>query len=559
MKNKALIVPFFLLMTFLGSSSIYGQIVDVKKAPGEADEREEVDYDLTDQERYESQQFVHEGLLQRQIKENCDKLKDSKACRGGGKTEFMGVDSNMVQAVAKMYSLFGGMIGATGDAMDFKGKSSTDKESTDDSSQNADDNQADNSQNGEQTQGEENNSGDKGDKEEGGKKKNYCVYIPAAGETIAMFMQQMGQDNIMNQASTETPQKDMLYKAARSHETRAKTAKMQGTVWGATTACYAAYMATGGISMDWKFLLQAGAAGFLTIFWFNEAKQHEKYAEEVRKIADNLPGKGDCNPHTQKDCYCAQPETQYDPTHCLPELHKKAVANTSFRVPCVDKDMKADAQCDCVTKEACFDTEFFSDISAPGFVQFGQSSAGKDFKKLTRGELVNGKLGAGSNGNSVAAKRLLGDLAKKVDGNKPLSKSDLSVSDAMEGMGMPPSLARAIAAQPTTAEGRRRAAGVTSGSTSRARVTSSSGNRNGVLRFSGGTGRIGAQKKNSGPNFKSMLNKMKKKKGGSNQKYLKFANKAQNQAQIENNKDKALFEIISRRYQVSGWRRLEIQ
>jgi len=546
MKNKAKNLIPFLLLVLLVSGPTHAQIVDSINAPNTEDEKEAVDYDLTDQERYESQQFVHEGLLQRQIKEQCEGLKDSKACYGNGKTKFLGMDSSLIQGIAKMYSLFGGMISMAGDGMDFKTKT---KEA----------------ETPELKPGEtkpETETPETAENKEGGeKKKNYCVYIPAAGEAVATLSQQMGQQNIQNTASTETPQKDALYKAARSHETRAKTAKIQGTVWGATTACYAYYMTAGGVVLDTKTILQAAAAGFLTTYWFSEAKQQEAYAKEVKKIADNLPGKGDCNPHTQNNCYCSQPETMYDPVHCVPQLQAKALAKNSFAVPCVDKDLQADAKCDCVTADACFDSEFFSDSNLPGIGTFAASSAGKNFKSLTRGQLLNGKLSASQNGNSAAATRLLKDIAKNATPPSSLSKSQQGISDALTNAGLPAGLAKMMAMSPTTSAGKRKVASLGAGSSGSSGKTTTRRRSKGsnVLRFSNGLGKVGAQKKKSGTNFNSMLGKYKKKKTTSNKKVLKFANQAQKAAQIERNKDKPIFEIISRRYQVSGWRRLEIE
>ncbi|MCF8058575.1 MAG: hypothetical protein K9K67_04710 [Bacteriovoracaceae bacterium] len=539
---------FLLIFLFLFSclEQGYAQIVDAKVKPGEVEEKADAEYDLTDEARFESQVFIHEGLSQRKMDEECAKLKDPRACSGRGKTSFLGVDSTIVQMVAKAYSIIGGMMGMQGDAFDFEVQSPTAA-----------------TEGAPGTDGAPATEGTQGAEGEGGTKKNYCTLIPAAGEALAMFTQQLSQNTLNSQPVTqETPQKEMLYRAARSHDGRAKSAKIQGTVWGATTACYGAYMAAGGIVINTKVILQAAAAGFLTAFWFSEAKQQEKYSREINEIADSLPGRGDCNPHTQLNCYCAQKETMYDPVHCVPELHKKAIANESFRVPCVDKDLKPDAQCDCISREACFDTEFFSEVSAPGFVQFARSSAGNDFRNLTRGQLTNGKLSAGSGGSAAAAKKLLGDLASKADGGGSLDKSGLGVADEFEKFGVPKALARMMASQPTTGAAKQRVSGLS------ADLNKSRNNFNAVrkgkssseLRFNSANGQIGHKSKGQGNNFNSVLNKFKKKGSPSNSKsVLRFAQKAERQAQITKNKDRPLFEIISRRYQVSGWRRLEIQ
>lgn len=531
------------------STATHAQIINNNKSAGSGPNGEKTaeEYDLTDEARYESQIFIHDGLNNRQIKEECAKLKDSRACQGRGGTKFMGVDSELVQAVAKVYSMFGAMVGASGGG-GFQAKSDTGSTNS----------------NSQQGQGQGQGQGQSQGQGEGESKKDYCAFIPAAGETLATFAQQMGQKTIVAESQgKETPQKQQLYQASRSHATRAKTAKMQGTVWGSTAACYATYMAAGGITINWQVIAKAAGAGFLTVFWFNEAKQQEYYADEVKRIADELPGRGVCNPHTEKDCYCAQPETQYDPVHCVPELHKKAVAANSFRVPCSDKDMKPDASCDCVTRDACFDSEFFSKIKAPGFVQFANSSAGKDFRDLTRGTLNNGKLSAAANGTSARARKLLGDLAPRVKGNPSLDKNGVKASDALKLAGVPGPVARLLASQRVTPQGKRKVASLTSGfsrgSGNFKRTTRSASARSNVLRFNRTRSDIGSKSKGSKSSTNFMSKFKKKKSGRRGPKTLKFARKAQKNAEITKDKGRPIFEIISRRYQVSGWKRLEIQ
>lgn len=516
-------IAYLLMLLFALNAS--AQLADQKVKPGEIPAKTDEEYDLTDQERFDSQVFVHQGLSQRKMDEKCEELDDPNACKGRGKTKFLGVDSNLVQTVAKAYSVIGGMMGMSGDAFDFELK-------------------------------EPNADGDK-------TRKNYCTMIPAVGEMLAMFTQQTAQNTIDKQPMTqETKQKETLYRAARSHEARHDSAKIQSVVWLATTTCYGAYIAAGGISINWKVIAQAGAAFFLWQFWRSEAKQQKDYADEIKRIASELPGKGDCNPHTENHCYCSQKETKYDPVHCMPQLHKRAIANNSFRIPCADKDMKPDASCDCISRDACFDQEFFSEMSTPGFVQFAKSSTGKNVGKLMRGELTSGALSGATTGNS-ATRKLLNDLASEVDENPSLNKGGLGVADEFEKAGIPKPIARLIASRPTTSKAKNRVAGLSADlNKSRKKFSVAKKSKGtGVLRFNSATGKVGPRSKKKGTNYNALFNKFKKKKKNSRNRnsVLKFAKKAQGQAQITRNKDRPLFEIISRRYQVSGWRRLEIQ
>jgi len=513
---------------------------------------ESEEYDLTDEDRWEAQTYVHQGLSQRTMEEKCDELEDPDACKGNGSTKFMGVDSDIIQMVSKVYSLFSGAMGMQGGG--FKTKAETPEAASGQTSTTQGD-QADAATN--------TDSGAGADQAEGKDKKDYCGLIPAAGELVATTMQTLGQQEIENTDTSDSAQKAQLYKAARSHRTRAQTAKIQGTTWGATTACYGYYMTMGGIVVDWKVIAKAAGAGFLTLFWLSESKKQDEYADQVNAIADALPGKGDCNPHTEKSCYCAQEETQYDTANCLEILNKKITDTTSYSVPCVDKDMNADATCTCVGQESCFDTEFFSDIKTSGLADFGNSTAGKQFKSLTNGVLTNGKLSSAVASTSANAKKLLSDLEGKIKNVPDLNKSQMEQAKSVLSYGVSKPAASLLASGTANSFGQNKVASLKSGNYGPAKnlIKKGSGTSAGaVLRFNSTKSDIGSKKRSSNSSLNSMLNKFKKKNAGKgNTKVLKFAQKAEREAQITKNKDRPIFEIISRRYQVSGWKRLEIE
>jgi hypothetical protein len=123
---------------------------------------------LTDQEKQISEEFVHQGMGNRVIDENCNKDDEMrKICTGqSGKRKFLGLDSNMISMLSKAYAL----IGVSGDLGELS-KNKTDGTGTE-------------------------------------KASDYCKYIPTATETIAQFQQQSAQtllDSIP--ANTGTAQK----------------------------------------------------------------------------------------------------------------------------------------------------------------------------------------------------------------------------------------------------------------------------------------------------------------------------------------------------------------
>jgi len=538
---------FTLLFIFIPTQA---QVVGTSAPNAELDSNE---YDLTDADRWEAENYIHQGLTQRTMEEECKKLDDPDACLGRGKTKFMGVDSSIVEMVSKVYSLFSGAMGMQGGG--FKAKAAKGSDASTEGTPT-------DSQSGTDATDSSGNSNSTG-KKEGEGKKDYCAYIPAAGELVATTMQTLGQQEIETSKTQESQQKAQLYSAARSHRTRAQTAKIQGTTWGATTACYGYYMAAGGIAIDWKVMAKAAGAGFLTMFWLSESKKQNAYADEVNAIADELPGKGDCNPHTQKNCYCSQPETQYDTANCLEILNKKITDTTSYSVPCVDKDLKSDATCTCVGTQNCFDTEFFSNLSGTGLANFGNTSAGKDFKKLTNGILTNAKLASSGSGTNASAQKFLKDLDGKITELPNLTKTQSEQANSLKSYGIPKSVASLIASQTANSFGKDKAASLSNGRYGK--INGLVGNTpyksaGAVLRFNNPTKQIGKKSGQSYNSISNMLNKLKKNpNSGNSAKVLKFAQQAEREAQITKNKDRPIFEIISRRYQVSGWRRLDIE
>jgi hypothetical protein len=498
---------------------------------GNKDAQAPENLDLTDQERFESTIFIHEGKSNRIKKEECAKLENPEACRGDAEAEFLGVDSSTVQMVAKAYTLVLGFMGGT---FELKGEASADTAKTT-------------------------------EKKETETTEDYCRFIPIATEAIAFFQQSSGQQLINEAPQTQgSKQKELLFKAAKAHEERAKSAKIQTTGWGAAAACYAVYIASGQVVVDWKVLLKAGASIFLAAFYKSEADAQDGFADEVRKIAEKMPGEGDCNPHTDKACYCAQEETKFDPRHCLPEVHKRPVAESSFRVPCADINAKADGQCVCLSTQSCFGSKFFTDIKGAGFGQFATSPVGRDLGRLVNGELTGANLNGSSSQRLARAKGLLNKslVGKKI---KPAPNSGSAKgARGIEKFGVPKRLAALLASAPTPKGARANLAkfsGLRQGSGNLANVSKKARQKNRELRFSSASGLKGKKSGKKSRNNLSFLKKLRQgkkgKKRGKN-KVLKFALEAQKNAQISKRPSASIWNIISRRYIVSGRKRLEI-
>lgn len=527
---------------------------------------------LTDQEVQLKENYIHQGLANQIITQNCSG-KDAAVCNGEAAShKFLGLDTNLVKAVAQAYALFGALAGdsmgkisskaevAKKDAADAKSASSEagaktetpakENTSTADSSENAT---------------------DKKSTEEDDKVTDYCKYIPTISEGVATATQMAKTKELSGDetGNGDTAQRDALLKAAKSHDSRAKMAQLQAAGWFGGAACYAVNAALpNGWAADRNLIIKLGAATLLGTFYQSEVGANKEYAEKTRKIADSLPGKGDCNPVTDNLCYCSQPTTENDPTYCAKGLSKKAIAATSYRIACTDDHLKIDATCACEKTNTCFDT--YLETQGEGALNLSglaySSSPFKAVRALARGELLGSTINTSStDATSAIAKKGLRELSTKLDNNGNLTKDQKAMADAMATKGIPANVASLMAQGQTSKSALASAMAKISGSANGVTLASAAPVRgSNIVDFSGGNGLGYKGAVKSGSNgAEEILAKLKPgQKAATNSKILEFAQKAEGQArqngQIRKENDTPLFEIISLRYQTSGRRLLEI-
>ncbi|WP_372654395.1 hypothetical protein [Halobacteriovorax sp.] len=523
---------------------------------------------LTDQQKDESENFVHNEKAQRIYEEECTADGDTEdACLGNkADPKFLGLSSSMVSALSKAYVM---IMSTAGGDLDKLSKetgetSSTAGEGVNDATTDAPaEGSTDTVSSGDQPPGNNTNPNGKEDKQ-----KDYCKYIPVATEAIAMLNTTTEQDSITNLPTSEdTAQRDSLLKAAANHDSRAKTAKIQTTGWGAGTACYVAMMASpDGTFKSTSNLLKLGASALLTTFYMNQIKAHEDYADKTKAIADKMPSKGDCNPITDKLCFCTEEssKTRADyQTYCQPEMSSASIAATSERTTCVDGNAQDDPSCTCAQTDTCISKKVMTTISGFGGTSLTSNPAISNFSTMANGELTSGSLTSAqtSVSNALAKLKQL-DSKVELEPNVILTQSQQEESQLLQDMGMPANLSTKVATttlSPSETKTAQKFTGGIKGSTRRYSISGKSKKKNNVLTFSGGDGINSNNKKTKTkkPDFLSRLGLKKKKMKKNNQAVLKFAQQAEGKAQISNNSDRKIFDIISRRYQVSGWRRLE--
>ena len=527
---------------------------------------------LTDQEVQLRDNYIHQGKANQIITEKCSG-ENAAICNGEAAShKFLGVDTNMVKAVAQAYALFGAIAG------DSMGKISSKAEVA---KKNAADAKSASEQSGNST--EPATDGKPDTKTAGADKKSetsaeedkvsdYCKYIPTVTEGVATAVQ-MAKSKELSADETgngDTAQRDSLLKAAKSHDSRAKMAQIQALGWFGGAACYAVNAARpDGWAADRNLAIKLGAATLLGTFYQSEVKANKEYADKTRKIADSLPGKGDCNPITDNLCYCSQPSSENDPTYCAKGLSKKALAATSYRIACTNDQLKIDATCECEKTNTCFDT--YLETQGEGTLDLGglgySNSPFKAVRALARGELLGSTINTSStDATSAIAKRGLREVSTKLDNNGNLTKDQKAMADAMGAKGIPANVASLMASGRVSPSAFNSAMGKISGAASGTALASAAPARgSNIVDFSGGNGLgyKGAVKSSGSNSAEDILSKLKPgQKAPTNSKILEFAQKAEGKArqngQIRKENDTPLFEIISLRYQTSGRRLLEI-
>lgn len=498
---------------------------------------------LTDQEKQLSENYIHQGKANQIITEKC--AGDMRSvCNGqAGDHKFLGVTPTMIKAAAQMYALFG----AFGD----KSGGLTTKEAAKNKENPATEGAA------------------KGKEEE--KVNDYCRFIPVFTEGLAKAVQTAKTSELAGPeyGGGDTAQRDSLLKAAKSHDSRAKMAQIQAAGWFGGAACYAVKAASPtGWAIDRNLIIKMGAATFLGAFYQNEVFANKDYADKTRKIANSLPGKGDCNPITDRLCYCSEPTTENDPNYCATGLHKFAIAPTSYRVACTTSDLKIDPTCTCQKTNNCFDT--YLETQSEGALNLGLGYGTSPFnsiRSLARGELVGGTIDSSSStkATSAIAKRGLEEALSQVPlTNNPLNKDQQQIAAALSSKGVPGTLAAFMAQNPPSQNEINQAMVKFNGSGVDLKPANGKEKESNLIEFTSGNGlgTRGNVKASSDNSAADILSKLKPgAKGAPNSKILEFAEKAEiearKKAQIRK-ENTPLFEIISLRYQTSGRRLLEV-
>ncbi len=538
------------LDTYQGSSAPTGNVHD---SSGQ---------NLTDQEKVLSETYVHQGLSNEAVTAGCSgtgmgadaegnvseqaggvtvaKVNMKDAC-AGKETHVLG---NWVPLILKAYGMVVGMM---------PGEYSADK--------------AGSSESGKSSEAGGNRQGQ--DNKEKEKKQDYCKYIVTATEMLATAQQTSAQQNLANvPGNNDNAQTEQLWKAKRAHEERAKTAEIQAIGWGAGSVCYIGTIAlSAGAATDTMMIVKAGLTTLGTIYWGFEVKHQLFAAAKIQEIIDSMPKAGDCNPVTERHCFCSQESSKLDlgnyVKYCQPQIKAEQLA-AGTRMACINKQGQPDPECLCNQNNSCFDVEFMNMIGGLKFGKSAEEVLGKDTRDLSRGKLANGNLGAGIMAQNAAArakanlKQIPMDKVPKVSG---FNEGQQQLINELANQGIPRPLAGAMVGVkvPGSEKYADKIKGFEVDSSSLLANSNYNSGQAKILTYTGGGGSFNkAAAKNDAFDFNKLLKK-KEGDGANQEQILKFAERAAENAQISKNPDTKIFDIISNRYRLSGWKRVNFE
>lgn len=519
-----------LLLLLLVPTLVLGQSVD-SASSGSLDSAFSKPTDLTDSQMEAAKNFQHQGIKDRVIKEGCEKI-DKCQDNEGFPIEAM---------IGKAYALMG-MISGGGGMPSLTSKA----------------------QKTEMDAFKKANPGQKVPKDavkaEG--QTDYCAMGAMAWEAVGGMIQNSLQQKAQSKTQqVNDPQLQTLVNLKETHKARKTTATWQAGVYGTVTTCYVAMLAMGKAAMDTKLAIKMGGAAALAVLYLKKADKHKNAANKVQAVIDSIPKAGDCNPYTGTACFCAEKTSKdlYPSEYqeiCI--LNNGNAATPKVALGCgalKDGKVTYDKECTCKQTNTCLKTNIKGMNASIGFGSNLMNETNKMFDMIGSGDFEEGKLREYAvSGAALAAK------VKSKDGvalpTPNLTDEQKKMADALKDV-MPAALANVAAASNSGYSGGiQDSAGSSSANVSKLPKEMkekladaiSGGYRTGG---GGGSEGVGEMEELTLPGMPGS----EEARGGT--QVLSFADQAVSKADVNNTPSTPIFDIISNRYQKSGWKKLE--
>lgn len=387
-----------------------------------------------------------------------------------------------------------------------------------------------------------------------------CIFIPPAVDMGAQVYTMAAQGKVELQFDQSEPsgrQKQALYAVKAQQEILKKASITQAAGWGTTTACYVTYMSAGWAKPNVGAIARASGAALITSFYSVKAHAHAERAKAIQEIIDAFPNAGECNPHTETTCFCTENSSAFsDPQNYLKYCTPKEFANRFDKDPmvCVDDKGKVDAQCKCAKTNSCIKSFMTSSAAKLGLDGNMLQGPLKGLKSVNSGTGAAGMEGS-TNRNLAFAKR---GLKKIKPDYKKLPKITLNPKQKKFAKGLVRNgfspAAAAITASALNAD-KAFPSSASLASLSPTKKFSQAMAKDSRLKFKSKMARRRSYKRRSGGiNRRSTA---KKSKSGVVIMDEDYAQKALSKADITRNTTRNLFDIVSSRYQKSGWKRFK--
>jgi hypothetical protein len=515
------------------------------------------DTSVTDEEKLKSDAYIHQGIAAKSTKEMCEDGQGgySDICteqdRAFDKSSKLSKLEALVPALTKAYAMFNTMAALSGSGGGLTKSVHVDGKQV--------------WQNGEGKVVEVNTQAGEAAPDGVTKKteesQDYCSYIGMVGEaanTAYMAVQNDTTTSNYSQSEPEAAQAASFYAIADSHKSMKKASSVQFGTWSATAACYVAYATQASYTGDWKVYAKMGAAALIATYYKKKTDAHKERAEILTKMAKDLPQAGDCNPFTNKSCFCAE-ETSYayDPTNyvniCVPKEIADRTGDLSNAFVCADENGKVDASCKCAKTNSCIDKKLKIAGINLGLKPIQLQDPLAALKPLSSG-LITGDVNSAANKNLALANKALkgynpSEAPSLSNAQKDLAKDFIKsgipkAASIMMGKGSKPG----ASATPTSA-----LSGMAKGSFSKFR----SGNKNTLPSMKAPRVKSGGKIASSRPSSRNNAFGRFGKKNKRNTNAIQiedFALKAEREAVIVKDSSKGIFDMISYRYKMSAWR-----
>lgn len=512
---------------------------------------------LTAEEEKEAENYIHAGKADRVHYEMC--ADDPEKCYGEDAWDSgsgMSKLEKMMPVVTKAYAAFTGLAGGdVSRTVEKNGKPVKIGEDRSEYTWQEGENGAEGSYVGKDNTPAEQNQLDKSeDKTEDG--MDVCGKLPVIVEGVSVAYQTT-QNNQTQQSVQSTQaqaqQRQSFLALSKMHKDRASAAKYQAAGWGSVAACYVVDAAAYGAVRDWKLYTKIAAATLITGFYLKKVDAHNDKASLLKKMADTLPGAGDCNPHTDTSCFCAE-ESSYasDPTnymkYCVPKDLQREGNIAGYA--CADKDGKADVSCKCKSTNSCIQASIVGDAMKLGLNPAAMKNPLQGLKHLSTGH-SGANLGDITRANLAMAKKSLSGYKPKVS----LNSNEKDLAKDFSGNGLPAGAAATLAKYSSKLKGavpeslNSSVAAFNPGKSKNQAISSNP--RNKAVMKSGSSARNSSRRKSSSNPF---ARKSRSSSKTSSVDIIDFAEKAAREAEITKDKSKPIFEIITYRYKMRAWK-----